>query len=1624
MTTDAGPVRKLVQVNGTVEDMLAVSVCPASSFSGSPQQFEFTYSSSSREVLPGPSETDESNPSVEFSIVQSFSCTNVSVFLTFDALVGITVFSIIALDPISRDQLCSSSIEYVIVGISVYEAVSLFGAIGRQPKHSKHVPNRDNTVRQQTPILSDASDGTAYVLHSGIDNSMVLDYTDAVQSPTREFLFKAQFPDGSDSSTKPSSFVSQILQSVVPRVESDATSPVRFDDALCALVRVNSSDSSEGSSSEDSCGIAITVSLGLEPTFKVRFQPYKDGTSTFLFSWPALTAGDQNIEDDVFETVVVFQVIGGPPPLVESIAFPDTLFRAGGQPITLIFDNSEGSRSRVLRVGEFEFLEISGSYRRLESGLFEATYESSAGNGTNIPYTLEVSYITGNIGFSRIVNGSVQAQLSYVTVPLIIGSISPPWGENSEEIVLRGFFDMFDPSRPGHHLYIGEKSITELGVVPVIDHALGIITLNVPSREAAGSAYVYPVRVVINREETNVVSFSYIPEPLVMTIDVLGGSQNVESDEYLVGICEYTQYRLRLPSGSREPDSVFWKLQRKVGDELAEAGRNLFTMFPDISIRNQSILIPPTVFTEIVGSFVIQVDCEVYGRSLNASVEIRTTGVPVIGVDLPRIPTRSIGLPNLPSRVNAIVTIPVGDCYSSVSSVVYEWTFDNLTRIFSSDNPPTSIDENDVRPGRLGREFIIPQSRLRYGVFPIILSVYLKDNSLISGNATTTLTVKRSKPVAVIGSGALQINHGAGSDLFIRANSSYAPDSAFDLDATIVWYSWSCELSTAAENGSLSTTCPSAFLPLGSISNFSVSSSILVQTRERLFPGDKVSSFHVTYSLRVGTFSAASAVTFQTIEILPSLEVVPVIFQVDLLTGRGTAVNWKLVRFYNELVIYPKGAGIFWTFSVLEPLIDVGLFESPVNLLQYKGYYNPEENSSQSYPLGIKANSLRPAQTYQIAITSYSGNRTGVSGLTVVQFETVDRPRLVLPPLVRSEGNISTIYSASAQVNLDSDGLFFFFFFLVGEDGKEICIDGCSGRSTVQFRVLETGTFRLLVKLRDVEGTSILDEQFFTSNITVLALSNGSSASSPSSSNELIGTLESWLRDAYRFGDHGAVEQISFVLARMIRNYRSDDLPTNATATLTLSLGLMYNVISNSVPNALTARSYIQTLNQFARVDSHLLQDVDSLLVLLDAADETLLRVPITEALDVLEELLMFYNLTARHALDPFLGADMSSRVGLLRPKRLTESAGFTANSIAHTLTTVTLDKRLLLIDFFTMLQKHLSLVLSRDAVCGSTQTVNTSVPGGLGFVDTTRNDSMFTIVQNSSHLISIFGQDEIPVSSTFSLAVVCDPFDVNRIEGHKSQFSWCNDFAVTQEEGFYSSLEISPSPDFPSSSHEPSTGQPPFLQDELSERQIIDITPPRMDTTVNLSKRLYTLMETMDYTWLSGLTGDDVKTSAAYLLTINTLSLSGNEFFRLSSPTKNCYNLNTSVPKLGRTEGGGCLGVKGFTVDIETEAEDDQTTKRPWRITRSFDNVVAKLSVDGTSSLVLEPTKPRIVGAILDSCPIDLQKPEVELPEKIDQFSYIIIGTAVGTGTIVTLTWIGTSAQYATFTGATVVAI
>lgn len=1622
-TPDNRRSRTILQINGTGDGVATFAIC--SPTSGTPlPPLTFTSSSSRGEVLQ--ISNDPSLPSdVELQVVSSQSCINATAYFSFDNMVGITVYTLSAHDQSTKDQLCTASVQFTIAGLNIFEEVSTSVLSTHRITATRGInPNIETTsIRQAVgrSVPSDTDPSVRYFIRSGDSAGFIMNYRDVLNSTTRDFKVRVQFPDGTNSTSLSTSVVNNALLNVKMASFDDATSPVRFDGKECPNFQSNVSVSLRNGTD---CGVAFGEKDAT--IFTVRYEPYKDGSTSVTMDWPDFTLGDDDVSEEAFSTIIQFAIGGDPPPVVDSIEMPDTIYRAGGQEITVVFDNSERSENRTLKVGDAEFPEIPGSYRRLENGLYEAKFKTLPGAGTEIPWSVKV-YEKTKSATSKIVKKDVKDKLSYITVPLQIGLLKPPWGKDSQKITLQGYFDGFDPARDGHNIFIGEKSIAELGIISSVVGDQNQIVLTAPSREIAGSAYNYPIRVVVNNETTDAKLFSYIPANLNISIDAFGGSFDEKSGEYVLGQCESSTYIVTLPSGITEPENFRWKLVASEGGLDDVLGS-----FPDVGVQQRSLTLQARAFKGNVGPYVVSISCVLYGRRFNASMRIRKTASPVIGVTLSRIPSRSLALPNLPLRVDAIVTLPGINCYALTFEIVYVWTAGDVKRTFSFANVIANnfgTDENFIHPTRLGRELVMSQSSLRYGNLSISLLTFVKEDPSILGNATTSVMIRPAELVPVIGFGEAKVLHSLSSDLEMIGNNSVSPDEDLDNRTSIVHYEWTCTMSLVKTAISPLQKCPLELLPSKIGRFFMVQADDLQQAREDLVPGGGTASFYITYSLRVQSNMTSSVYVSQLIEVISTVSPVASLTDLQLMNGRNTHINWQRIRFYDDMIVVPQGINMGWKFSALVPMTKPGLFQTPENFLANDGYYDPSLNSSQSLPLGIKAWGLKPAQDYEILLSLRSNDRRLDDGAVVIQIRTVDRPKLMLPSLALINGTTDTIFSASARVNLDSDSAFSFFFFLVTEDQEEICLDGCSGRSTVQFSILESGIFRILVRLRDVQGTSVLDEQFYSTKITVGIGTNMVSALADGNTLESFDPL---MQRAYRYGDHGGVHVLSALFTRHVRMQTIDTPPEKTANMLTLYLSYMSVIVRNSVPTALTARGYIQTASHFARLTPSLFLNTAELFMLIAMVNDAVTNVPVTEAVDTEEDLLLFYNLSMRHAISPFQNAFTSARMSFRQSTRLPESFPVPMDSITHFRMDVTAAARWFLMDFFASMQRHLTLVLSRDAVCGSTKSVNTTSSKRISFDGLNYSASVtnpYHFAGTAFHSIEPFEGIKIPSLSVFTIAIVCHDTDAQHLEGLVSKFSWCgNDFVVELEAVETPEFVVSPEPLVSSEPYDLPTSKTidtkriselPVLDTRDTQRQA-DLLVSRAPIELQNQKKLFVMMETLDYTWLSGFVGDNVRTETSFLITANATILNGTDLEVLASPSERCYSVNTSLPRLGLTEDGGCFSSAGFSIDTSLRRSRDGRQQR--RLTRNSNNIRSTASKDNTSTVLLQSNTAGIIGATGMYCPITAGIPLVELPEGADDFLFNVFSITASVSATVYIMWVGTSSYYATFTTAAVI--
>lgn len=1699
---DASSSRKLLQVDGMTDDLISFSICPPANFDV--VNFQIFSSSSSTEVLP--------SSAIEISSAFALPCVNGSVSLIFDAMVGVVDFSLSAVLASSRtDSYCSKVVKYIIAGLTVYEtrlsnSMSFSSSASSASSASFLVNNLQTSPDHGSVVAVDGDPSIEYVIRSGSDNAFFATYRNEKSSPLLTYDVRIQFPDGSSHSTRsPDDVVDAIssLSSKIPGI--DAASPVRFNSLECQDFAIASQIDSALPNDDADCGVAIAL-RGATPTLALRLQPFKDGAVNMSISWPNFTASDDDLNDELFSTIVSLQVIGGPQPLVEAVSAPGVMYRAGGQIVTVVFDNAAGSSMRTLKVGNEIFMEVPGSYGQLENGLYEAQFVTAAANGTELPWILEVSFEnadmgtdTGNSGGvvdeawtrSNVIKSGVPSALSYANAPLVIESLFPPWGNDSEVVTLQGFFDGFNPTRDGHHIYIGDKTASELGIVPTVDIENGFILLPVPQRVMAGSAYEYPIRVVINNETTQASNFVYVPETLNVDISVFGGSYSSDMGEYILGTCEFSRYVAMLPSGVGEPPVFKWSLITRINGDVVDMLSSYESALP---LDRKSLTLEARVFAGRSGVFVLSVSVALYGQELDKTVTLRITGVPVIGVTLPVLPERNLAVPDVPVRIDAMVTLPDDNCFRVRSEVMYEWTYNNETWTFSQSNMTDVVEDNmdavfgngnsnvTVRVTRIGRELIIPQSKLQYGNSFVSLLVYLNNNSFVSGNAETSLKIVAAELIPIIGFGAVKMVHNTWKDLTVTAVRSLDPDDLYRSgEGGIDSYVWDCTMSSGDDillPEQSTERCSSDLLPSFEDVSFTVSTSALQKARNRFnLPNNESKLLLLHYSLKVGIGLVLSSSTFLSVQVIggnKSREI-PALDDIDVVNGRGTWIDRQRIRFYDDIVIAPSGANLTWSFSILSPSVDRDLFQPIGNLIVGEKYFSPEKNESQALPLGIRAGTLRPARAYDIVLDLHSRKEhpdnqvENQSHYTVVfRLRTVDAPKLVLPPMTITSGDFSTMFSASATVNLDSHGTFSFFFFLLTEDNEEFCLDGCSGRSIVQFRAVESGVYRLLVRLRDVQSTTVLVERLFDKNIMIISDSMSSNSSSPSTAMSLsLNSYSDMLRTFNMYGDHAMVQFMSVTLARQVRR-----LERNSTAALTddgleaisLAVQLLRDIVFNSIPMGCTARSYVQAVNDFARMAPQSLPSTDTMLMLISMVDAAVLLVPTTEALDMQEELLTFYNYSMQHILRPFAQVFF----GIVVPTRILKRARRRSGKTAAILIEETSDndersdtglsdiKKFMnmkvsddgdddedaaaaaLFRYFESMQNLLSIVTSRDAVCGSQKTVSTAVERGIpdeSILSNIDDDNLterarFESDSDLQSFVASFGHYRIPLTTIFTMVMLCDQNSVvvPRLDGRDSHVSWCNETVEWWEE----EVEMLPEATYAEGSPEHDIDDSVRVTVEPEESFEMTSRLVEFDTSSNgdvnklvaeqhgiRTKRIFMMMETMDYGWVGGLLEDVVKASTYVLVTTNLTDVRGGRLQKVDLNRTWCHSINMTVPRIGITGFRGCLNGNSF-IDVKkvNTGASRRDRKRTWNVRRRFGVVKGFPSTDNSSSIRILSSRVGSLGGALSNCPFDTQLPMVPYPEIPDPFPHIVVGMSVAVSAAVTVAWTGTSAYYATFAG------
>lgn len=728
----------------------------------------------------------------------------------------------------------------------------------------------------------------------------------------------------------------------------------------------------------------------------------------------------------------------------------------------------------------------------------------------------------------------------YDSKPLFIESISPSSGspEGTNPVTLNGYFSNFDPTRDSVEfsgIKVPEKDIT--------DSAPDKITFKAPPKSSLGSAPDYEVTVKVGNGISNRVKYSYVVPTDELTFDIAPtGTSELENDRLKVSACTPVKFTVTSTPATDQIKSFGWALSPE-----GDANTDLFKTkdsLKSIDTSKGTIDVNPEQIGA-AGTYILTVTITLDTGVVKKSVVLVKDNTPAPGVSIPQLPKRTMSRPDAPVIINAVVTMP-GACYTGDSSVRYQWevfgkTYDFTPTEATGDGraPPEGI-----RPGRLGRELIIPRDALSPGVHKVDFRVWLGNATEPSATDSTTFEVTPERLVPVIRNGEKLIETNWVTDLEVFGTNSYDPDVLGPKKNDGITYKWKCTTSATIDQAG-KVACSDSILPKDSVT----SPSFTVPKEEIRKLGDNVK--YIQYTLEVTKPPAPGTTEIKTASTTLDVKVVqggtkPVLvdYSLTLVTIDETAQDPLAVPTYQTTILKLSGVpeGVTWTYELIEPKIQDFQFN---DLLQDNpAFYSPAEKPTGSRkPLGFAPNKLSPLTTYTVLIKFLASNTTEETSVTY-SFTTLETPRLGEIKPLPAGGDTSTVFTVDAGLTLSEDR-FAFYFYITDSEGNEFCVGGCTGKHITYFRIPTPGTYTLSARLFDKRGFFELDKKVLPTPVVIKKSGNEKNTIKSLSRSFKTGDDAAWF---------GAANDISIVA--------SDETPSKSA--LEILFGRTYEDLSNA----------------------------------------------------------------------------------------------------------------------------------------------------------------------------------------------------------------------------------------------------------------------------------------------------------------------------------------------------------------------------------------------------------------------------------------------------------------------------
>jgi hypothetical protein len=1585
--------RAVLQSNGSADDVVHAVLCPAEPLNGAPRLsmagVVLAHHSSNPHVLrianglqkdhTAMPETD-SDVRVDTVVVgdPATGCRNITLTFAFDRLVGKVNYSLSAIpdnDPGST-ALCEANISFIVAGFSLY--------------------------------AEDDSALDRIVIHSGrFGRPVSLAYDESVPSPTRIFLVKTQYP--APSTAKPFLAEPHLLRDILSNLRiiapSGDTVPIPVDPSVSALDFRPSADDWAGANmtaglvrQQDSSSVAAGFSVGGASggdlvSFGLRFRPYRAGEERLTFIWDGFSSLDERLEDERYMNFLDVNVTGIPPPAFLSIDNFGPLFRAGGDVIPVRMINVHGSVSRRLLVNGVLFQELPNGYKEEGDGSSQSTaFLSAPGEGVHLPWELHVTFQDGSTKSSRVLlSENISASLFYYeTEDIHLAAVEPTSASERDLITLSGYFDAFNLNTSSLSdvlcaIYFNNISISIAKYVADVDPDGRYIRLLVPPRAEVGNSFRQNISVTVAGQTTIGVQFRYKAPNSTIELNIIsfGTSYSAAKSMQEAGPCMDTMYLLSMPRSTAEPTDIVWFLSPVF---KAEPISNMLRSYAASFVSRKVLVLPADILSNVTGIIQITAECYVDNQLATSSILVEKVSSLRIGATIFKPAARSIAIPNTPLLLSAVISPPAASCYNGTARIVYDWNVGNISKRFSYANVTSAYGGDRSQPSRLGREFVVPQTELRYGVLNISLHAFMEDDPVIFGIAMTTAVIQRPTFVAKIGNGEAYVSITTKSNYLVTALQSYDPDGMFSsnksqqaqLNDTIISrstqninvYRWTCFISTTSTvsgpgiQGTSSAPlymlpCGGGFLPDPHNPSFTISNTTLGQGfKEISRKYGTAGGFLLLYTLQVGNndVRSLSPIVRQTLEVMSGIYPASTLSSISITDNQGIDFEWSRVPYYQDVLISPGGLGAEWKLTLRENASARGDLLLTIGVNDQPGYYDPRQSRSwQHYPLGIPAGALVPGMDYILEFdVSNAVTQRMFVGHGKIMFRTLEQPSLVFPDLPIGTGKPGTVFIASAGVgDMASPYQFLYFFYLTDEDGNTYCLDGCSGSPFVQFIVNRIGNYSVSCHLVDGQGSTTIAGPI--TNRVLLVVSNyvenflGLGAYSLRDvavrAASSLQSFEELLFDLYWSGDHGNIEFAVSSLPLDIGTISNGNTSDLEYSILNGSLTVMHQIVQNSAPTPRISKSYMNTASRLAAIDSDFFASEEALYSVLSMVRSAIANVPLTGSLDLQNELQSFFSRILPYVLDVYSGFSSRIRLQQHSPSR-------------------TLGAKVLVVDAFLLQQQLSTEVMARNAPCGMIKAISYPFKGGerAGSMNSMMRrtqlarhgnvpfdcptcDPSSTGGDKSALLETWYANyaEASPVNVTVTVGVFCNPDQATALRGSESEFRWCTSVYDSNSSG--------------------SSKQQQVME---SQKRVI-----------------FTLMESIDYLWLSGLGVEpaDAPTLTRYLVSTNVSGsgLDGGSIRMSESSPAGCFAVNTSIPRFGLSPHRGCLGAEAFRIGAVRPALDSSFASTDYQ--RNFSGPVSWSLEHQSSTIEILSSGTGIFGAVGRSCPKDLTSPRVALP-------------------------------------------